>query len=355
MTTGRTSNICTRWKASGCMKSASHTITHPLTEHTTHTHTHYTEHTTHTTDHHWIHHTHTTHTSHSTEHHTHPTHTPPIENTHTPLNIPHAHHTHIIHYRTPHTHPTEHTPHTHTPQNIHTPHTPEHHIYRTHTHPTGHTPHKTLTRNAARMILVTFSLTDSCRMSDRTGMMLYRLRCSHICGLKARSHTEKIIWYWSWKPHLLLRTPMMLKGTQVEMTFRNRTMQPEVEITDCSFCPSAPVSQNHVLSFLPAGRSKPEPCSQRASPHGQSLRMLPPCARARGHTVNSRRAWPAFRTWPLHLSTQFPFESYLSLICYFILLYTLKMLQMSGYKCSQRAVEWGGRGEAITLVEACPL
>lgn len=68
-----------------------------------------------------------------------------------------------------------------------------------------------LTRNAARMILVTFSLTDSWRMSDRTGMILYRRRCSHIWGLNARSHIEKIIWYWSWKPHLLLKTPIMLK------------------------------------------------------------------------------------------------------------------------------------------------
>ena len=61
-------------------------------------------------------------------------------------------------------------------------------------------------------------------------------------------------------------------------------MQPEVEITDCSFCPSAPVSQNHVLSFLPAGRSKPDPCSQRASPHGESQDAAPLLQSARSHS-----------------------------------------------------------------------
>lgn len=69
-----------------------------------------------------------------------------------------------------------------------------------------------LTRNAARMILVTFSLTDSWRISDSTGTILYRRRYSHIWGLNASSHTQKIIWYCSWKPHLLLKTPMMLKN-----------------------------------------------------------------------------------------------------------------------------------------------
>ena len=72
---------------------------------------------------------------------------------------------------------------------------------------------QTLTRNAARMILVTFSLTDSWRISDSTGTILYRRRYSHIWGLNASSHTQKIIWYWSWKPHLLLKTPMILKNS----------------------------------------------------------------------------------------------------------------------------------------------